>query len=160
MPSFDVVSEVDKHEVTNAIDQANREVGTRFDFKGTGAEFEYKDDIIHLTAEADFQLKQMLDILNLKVAKRGIDVACLDPQEVEMTGNKAKQKILIRQTDPADGRRSSLKLSAKGYSMFDQIVPLALSLERQILGSLSPAEQTQLLAILDKLEAAELALKP
>jgi uncharacterized protein YajQ (UPF0234 family) len=97
MPSFDVVSEVDKHEVTNAIDQANREVGTRFDFKGTGAEFEYKDDIIHLTAEADFQLKQMLDILNLKVAKRGIDVACLDPQEVEMTGNKAKQKILIRQ---------------------------------------------------------------
>ena len=97
MPSFDVVSEVDKHEVTNAIDQANREVGTRFDFKGTGAEFEDKDDIIHLTAEADFQLKQMLDILNLKVAKRGIDVACLDPQEVEMTGNKAKQKILIRQ---------------------------------------------------------------
>ncbi len=97
MPSFDVVSEVDKHEVTNAIDQANREVSTRFDFKGTGAEFEYKDDIIHLTAEADFQLKQMLDILNLKVAKRGIDVACLDPQEVEMTGNKAKQKVLIRQ---------------------------------------------------------------
>jgi uncharacterized protein YajQ (UPF0234 family) len=92
-----VVSEVDKHEVTNAIDQANREVGTRFDFKGTGAEFEYKDDITHLTAEADFQLKQMLDILNLKVAKRGIDVACLDHQEVEMTGNKAKQKILIRQ---------------------------------------------------------------
>jgi DNA-binding MarR family transcriptional regulator len=71
-----------------------------------------------------------------------------------------EQKILIRQTDPADGRRSSLKLSAKGYSMFDQIVPLALKLERQILGSLSPAEQTQLLAILDKLEAAELALKP
>jgi DNA-binding MarR family transcriptional regulator len=71
-----------------------------------------------------------------------------------------EQKILIRQTDPADGRRSSLKLSAKGYSMFDQIVPLALKLERQILGSLSPAEQTQLLAILGKLEAAELALKP
>jgi DNA-binding MarR family transcriptional regulator len=71
-----------------------------------------------------------------------------------------EQNILIRQSDPTDGRRSSLKLSAKGYSMFDQIVPLALSLERQILGSLSPAEQTQLLAILDKLEAAELALKP
>lgn len=97
MPSFDVVSEVDKHEVTNAIDQANREVGTRFDFKGTGAEFEYKDDIIHLTAEAEFQLKQMLDILNLKIAKRSIDVAALDPQEVEMSGNKARQKVLIRQ---------------------------------------------------------------
>ena len=97
MPSFDVVSEVDKHEVTNAIDQANREVSTRFDFKGTGAEFEYKDDIIHLTAEADFQLKQMMDILNLRIAKRGIDVACLDPQEFEMSGNKARQKVLIRQ---------------------------------------------------------------
>jgi DNA-binding MarR family transcriptional regulator len=71
-----------------------------------------------------------------------------------------EQNILIRQTDPADGRRSSLKLSTKGYSMFDQIVPLALKLERQILGSLSPAEQTQLLTILGKLEAAELALKP
>lgn len=70
-----------------------------------------------------------------------------------------EKKILIRQTDPADGRRSSLKLSAKGYSVFDQIVPLALTLERQILASLAPAEQTQLLAILDKLEAAELALK-
>jgi DNA-binding MarR family transcriptional regulator len=71
-----------------------------------------------------------------------------------------EKKILIRQTDPADGRRSSLKLSAKGYSVFDQIVPLALTLERRILASLTPTEQTQLLAILDKLEAAELALKP
>jgi DNA-binding MarR family transcriptional regulator len=71
-----------------------------------------------------------------------------------------EKKILIRQTDPADGRRSSLKLSAKGYSVFDQIVPLALTLERRILASLEPTEQTQLLAILDKLEAAELALKP
>lgn len=71
-----------------------------------------------------------------------------------------EKKILIRQTDPADGRRSSLKLSAKGYSVFDQIVPLALTLEHQILASLEPTEQTQLLAILDKLEAAELALKP
>lgn len=106
MPSFDVVSEVDKHEVTNAVDQANREVGTRFDFKGTGAEFEYKDDVILLTAEADFQLKQMLDILNLKIAKRSIDVACLDPQEVELSGNKAHQKVLIRQgIDQALGKK-------------------------------------------------------
>jgi uncharacterized protein YajQ (UPF0234 family) len=97
MPSFDVVSEVDKHELTNALDQANREVGNRFDFKGSGAEFEYKDENILMTAQAEFQLKQMLDILNLKIAKRSIDVACLDPQEVEITGNKARQKILIRQ---------------------------------------------------------------
>ena len=97
MPSFDVVSEVDKHELTNAIDQANREVGNRFDFKGSGAEFEYKDELILMTAQAEFQLKQMLDILNLKVAKRSIDVASLDPQEVEITGSEARQKILIRQ---------------------------------------------------------------
>ena len=97
MPSFDVVSEVDKHELTNALDQANREVGNRFDFKGSGAEFEYKDELILMTAQAEFQLKQMLDILNLKVAKRSIDVASLDPQEVEITGSEARQKILIRQ---------------------------------------------------------------
>ncbi len=96
MPSFDVVSEVDKHELTNALDQANREVGNRFDFKGSGAEFEYKDELILMTAQAEFQLKQMLDILNLKVAKRSIDVASLDPQEVEITGSEARQKILIR----------------------------------------------------------------
>ncbi|MFZ9311679.1 MAG: MarR family winged helix-turn-helix transcriptional regulator [Arenimonas sp.] len=70
------------------------------------------------------------------------------------------KKILNRQTDPADARRSSLKLSAKGYGVFDQIVPLALAYERRILASLEPAEQSQLLAILDKLEAAELAEKP
>jgi DNA-binding MarR family transcriptional regulator len=70
------------------------------------------------------------------------------------------KKILNRQTDPADARRSSLKLSAKGYGVFDQIVPLALAYERRILASLEPAEQSQLLAILDKLEVAELAEKP
>lgn len=70
------------------------------------------------------------------------------------------KKILNRQTDPADARRSSLKLSAKGYGVFDQIVPLALAYERRILASLEPSEQSQLLAILDKLEAAELAEKP
>ena len=70
------------------------------------------------------------------------------------------KKILNRQTDPADARRSILKLSAKGYGVFDQIVPLALAYERRILASLEPAEQSQLLAILDKLEAAELAEKP
>ena len=106
MPSFDVVSEVDKHELTNAVDQANREVGNRFDFKGSGAEFEYKDENILMTAQAEFQLKQMLDILNLKIAKRSIDVACLDPQEVEITGNKARQQVLIRQgIDQALGKK-------------------------------------------------------
>jgi uncharacterized protein YajQ (UPF0234 family) len=106
MPSFDVVSEVDKHELTNAIDQANREVGNRFDFKGSGAQFEYRDEHILMTAQAEFQLKQMLDILNLKVAKRSIDVACLEPQAVEISGNQARQQILIRQgIDQALGKK-------------------------------------------------------
>ena len=76
MPSFDVVSEFDAHEANNAIDQANREVGTRFDFKGTGSKYVLEDQVVNLTSQADFQLQQMLDILRQKLAKRGIDIAC------------------------------------------------------------------------------------
>ncbi|HKE93947.1 MAG TPA: DUF520 family protein, partial [Povalibacter sp.] len=69
MPSFDIVSELNAHEVANALDQANREVGTRFDFKGTNAKYELKDFVITLTAQADFQLKQMMEVLKLKLTK-------------------------------------------------------------------------------------------
>jgi len=97
MPSFDIVSEIDLHEVTNAVDQSNREVGQRFDFKGTNAKFELKEALITMTAQADFQLKQMLDILKLKLAKRGIDVACLKVDEPVMTGQTARQVVTLRQ---------------------------------------------------------------
>jgi uncharacterized protein YajQ (UPF0234 family) len=97
MPSFDIVSEVDLHEVTNAVDQSNREVGQRFDFKGTNAKFELKEAVVTLTAQADFQLKQMLDILKLKLAKRGIDVACLKIDEPVTTGQTARQTVTLRQ---------------------------------------------------------------
>ena len=80
MPSFDVVSEVETHEIRNATDQANKEVTTRFDFKGTNSNFELKDDVITMKSESTFQLQQMLDILRNKCAKRGIDAAALDPQ--------------------------------------------------------------------------------
>jgi len=73
MPSFDVVSEIDTHELTNAVDQAVRELGQRFDFKDTGASFELDETTVTMTAPADFQLKQMLEILKLRIAKRGID---------------------------------------------------------------------------------------
>jgi uncharacterized protein YajQ (UPF0234 family) len=96
MPSFDVVSEIDPHELTNAVDQANREVSQRFDFKGTGAKYELKDYTVMLEAQVDFQLKQMLDILTLKVSKRGIDVACLDVKEPEVTLNAARQAVVLR----------------------------------------------------------------
>ena len=97
MPSFDIVSELDEHEVANAVDQANREVGTRFDFKGTDASFELKDLLITLSAKADFQLKQMMDILKLKLTKRGIDVACMKIDEPVFKGQTAKQVVTMRQ---------------------------------------------------------------
>jgi hypothetical protein len=97
MPSFDVVSEVNLHEAANAVDQANREVGTRFDFKGTGAKYEQKETAITLVAQNDFQLKQMLDVLQTKLTKRGIDIACLKIDDPQIAGKEAKQLVTLRQ---------------------------------------------------------------
>lgn len=97
MPSFDVVSEIPMNEVINAVDQASREVGQRFDFKGTNAKFELKEHVITLLAPADFQLKQMIEILKLKLAKRGIDVACMKIDEPVVTGQTAKQVVTLRE---------------------------------------------------------------
>lgn len=110
MPSFDVVSELDGHEVANAVDQANREVATRFDFKGTDAKFELGDFVVNLEAPADFQLKQMIDILTQKLAKRGIDVACMKPEEPEIALNKARQKVVLRHGIDSDNARKIVKL--------------------------------------------------
>jgi len=97
MPSFDVVSEVDLHELSNAIDQANREVTTRFDFKDTGAKYETKDTLITLTAQSDFQLNQMLDILKIKLSKRQVDVKSLDIGKPVTSLSEAKLEIKIKQ---------------------------------------------------------------
>lgn len=97
MPSFDIVSELNAHEVANAIDQANREVSTRFDFKGTNAKYELSDFIITLSATADFQLKQMIDILKLKLARRGVDIACMQVDEPQTSGQTVKQIVTLRQ---------------------------------------------------------------
>ncbi len=97
MPSFDVVSEFDAHEASNAIDQANREVSTRFDFKSTGSKYELLDQLITLTSQTDFQLKQMLDILRQKLSKRGIDIGCMKEEEPEITGSEARQRVILRQ---------------------------------------------------------------
>jgi uncharacterized protein YajQ (UPF0234 family) len=97
MPSFDIVSELDLHEVANAIDQANREVGTRFDFKGTGAKYELAEAVVTLVAQVDFQLKQMMEILKLKLSKRGIDLACMEVGEAVISGQTAKQVATLRQ---------------------------------------------------------------
>ncbi len=99
MPSFDVVSKIDQHELANAVDQANREVDNRFDFKGVGAKFavEGEGEAITLTAKEEFQLKQMLDILRLKMTKRKLDVGCLQEGEPQMSGTTAKLSVQVRQ---------------------------------------------------------------
>ena len=95
MPSFDVVSEVDHHELSNGIDQANREVTTRFDFKGTGSKFELNELVIDMTTESDFQLQQMYDVLCNKLVKRGIDIACLEKAEPVVQARSATQAIKV-----------------------------------------------------------------
>lgn len=109
MPSFDVVSDFDAHEASNAVDQANREVNTRFDFKGTGSKYVLDGQTILLTSQSDFQLQQMLDILRQKLAKRGIDVACLDVKEPELQGSEARQTVILRKGIETDLARKLVK---------------------------------------------------
>lgn len=97
MPSFDIVSKLDSHELTNAVDQANRELDKRFDFKGSGAAFELSDGVVTLKAEAEFRLKQMQDILFQRLAARGIDVRCADLADPEVNLATARQKVTLKQ---------------------------------------------------------------
>jgi uncharacterized protein YajQ (UPF0234 family) len=98
MPSFDIVSEVNKVEVHNAVDQANKEVGTRFDFKGSDARIEPKENVLTLYADDDFKLSQVTDILTAKLTKRGVDIRSLKYGDVEkISGNKVKQAITVRE---------------------------------------------------------------
>lgn len=96
MPSFDVVSEVDLHQLTNAVDQAQRIVTNRFDFKGVQASFERQERTVELTAEADFQLEQMLDMLRSALVKCGIDPAAMDLGDPVASGKSVKQTVLLR----------------------------------------------------------------
>lgn len=97
MPSFDIISEVDKHELTNAVDQASRELANRFDFKGVDARLELDGHAIVLSAPSDFQLKQMLEILRQRLTARKIDVRALDAAEPEVNLASAKQKVTVKQ---------------------------------------------------------------
>jgi len=97
MPSFDVVSEIDRHEVANAVDQANREVSTRFDFKGTDSSFTLTDRTIALKTESEFQLDQMLDMLYGKLSKRSVDLASAEPDEPVIMAKTATRNVVIRE---------------------------------------------------------------
>jgi hypothetical protein len=109
MPSFDIVSEVDLQEVRNGVDQANREVGTRFDFKGVEAGFELKESQVLLHAEQEFQLGQMMDILRQKLVKRSVDIACMEIGEAVNSLNASRQTVTIRQGIESDLAKKMVK---------------------------------------------------
>jgi uncharacterized protein YajQ (UPF0234 family) len=123
MPSFDAVSELDTHELTNAVDQANRELSQRFDFKDTGATFELKEKelTVQLKAPAEFQLRQMMDILTQRLGKRGIDVRCMEKKDAVSNLAEARQDVLLRHgVDAETGKKlqkivkeSKLKVQAQ-----------------------------------------------
>lgn len=97
MPTFDIVSEVDKQEVRNAVEQVNKEVSTRFDFKGSDARVEHADYVLTVYADTEFQIDQVQDILNGKLTKRGVDVKCLEIGEPEkVSGNKMKRLTTVK----------------------------------------------------------------
>ncbi|MFA5627348.1 MAG: YajQ family cyclic di-GMP-binding protein [Thiohalomonadaceae bacterium] len=97
MPSFDIVSEIDKHELVNAIDQANRELDSRFDFKGAEAKIVQESDDLVLHAQNDFQIKQMKEILYQRLSKRGIDIKCMQEKDIETANMRCRQTIKVRQ---------------------------------------------------------------
>ena len=111
MPSFDTVSEVDTVEVRNAVDQTSKEVATRYDFKGTSASLELKEKVITLHGDAEFQIQQILDILLGKLAKRGIDVRCLEYGDVKQVGgNKATQTVTVKEGIETELAKKIVKL--------------------------------------------------
>lgn len=97
MPSFDIISEFDKHELKNAVDQASKEVSSRFDFKGTESSFELTDNQLVMISESNFQLQQMFSIICAKLSRRGVDIACMDVGTPKPSGKLVHQEIIMKQ---------------------------------------------------------------
>ncbi len=110
MPSFDVVSRVNQQEVRNAVDQANRELGTRFDFEGTNARFDLEDDQITMRAPNEFQLRQMYDVLTKRLVGRQVDIRCLKLDDPQINVSGARQLIMVRQGVESEIAREIVKL--------------------------------------------------
>ncbi len=122
MPSFDIVSEVDTHELSNAIDQANREIGNRFDFKGSNAKIILKENVVTLEAEVEFQIKQIYDIVTQKMAKRGIDLECVSKGKLIEANKRATQDITINQGISTDiGKKISKLIKESKIKVQSQI---------------------------------------
>ena len=109
MPSFDVVSEFDAHELTNAVDQSNREITNRFDFRGTDSRVELSDNLATIIAPNEFQVKQILDILQAKMVKRGIDIDCLEVGEVKVAVHESKLLVTAKKGIDKDTARRIIK---------------------------------------------------
>ncbi len=114
MPSFGIVSEVNRQEITNAVDQSNREVGTRFDFKGSNAQFEMEDNQVTMRAPNEFQLKQMFDILRERLARRKVDVRCLQVDPPQINVSEAWQIVTVRRGIEAELARKIVKITKGG----------------------------------------------
>ena len=110
MPSFDIVSQVDRQEVKNAVEQANKEITNRFDFKGSDARIEQAELVLTLYADDDFKLKQVTDVLLTKCAKRGVDARMFDTKTVEKIGTKVKQPIHVKAGIEQEKAKSIVKL--------------------------------------------------
>lgn len=110
MPSFDAVSEVDTQEITNAVDQTNREVGNRFDFKGSSAKVEQKDGQLIVHADNEFQLNQVKDILHTKLAKRKVDIQALEDGKLEENLSAARLPITLKQGIDKDAAKKIVKV--------------------------------------------------
>ena len=111
MPSFDIVSQVDRQEVKNAVDQTNKEITNRFDFKGSDARVELTELVLTVFADDDFKLGQVIDVLRGRMAKRGIDVRCLELGPVEkISGDKVKRPVTVKVGVPQDKGKQIQKL--------------------------------------------------
>jgi len=122
MPSFDVVSEIDAHELTNAVDQTNREIANRFDFKGSGARVEREEFVLTIIAQAEFQVKQVDEILRLKLSKRGIDLQSVEAGDISSNVSEARQKITIHHgLDQEHARKVVKAIKETGIKVTAQI---------------------------------------
>ena len=110
MPSFDVVSEIDQQELLNALDQANREISTRFDFKGTNSKIEISEWVLTIISKSEFQIKQINDILKNKVNKRGIDIRCLEFDKIIENNNEARENVMVKKGIDKDRGRKIVKM--------------------------------------------------
>ena len=110
MPSFDVVSEIEQHELVNAIDQANREISTRFDFKGTNSKVELSEWVLTIISKSEFQVKQINNILENKINKRGIDIRSLEYSEITENNNEARQIVTIKKGINKDKAKTIVKM--------------------------------------------------